>query len=732
MTIQVEGSVREMASDRRLVNVSVSNGEHVVRTDANGRYALEISPGGHRFIFVTVPGGYRLGEAFYRSTLGWSGDQRGVDFELKPLPDRDQRTFSMVHISDTHVVMDGNRTHGKLLSQDLRQLVREAAPDLLVASGDLTDWGTLEELEQFRHAINSVSTPVLPMFGGHDGNHERFGDLTVDELVALKHRREYAKIEEILKQRDGETFTRNYEQVLGPPYYSFDRGRWHFVLYPNEENFFSPPDRKRKEEWLRADLAQQPRDRGIVVFLHKPPSIPFLNSLRRYRVKLAMHGHWHSSKVFTRDGVIVATAPPLCFGGLDTRPRGYRIVEFREEDFAFRLRSLTRTASPSPREDNESISLDKTGRGLRQLWTHHLPVGLHRASPVCSGNRILVSLADEGYPAQNGVACIDARSGARVWRVSTDTAVKNSAAITTASDSPNDGTDLCAAVSVAGRLYVIETGSGRFRWQADLPGFPERWIYASPVIDGETVYAGGKAGIGAYDLKTGAKEWYAEIEGGDGWPCYASPQVCGDLLLLLIQRRGLLALDRHNGRVVWERTLGVENPYARPVVDGGLLVTGSGAPGLHWYEGQPAHLAVLSVGTGEVVWNRAVLPSRYPTGLAVRDDRLYATTPDGEAFCFDIPSGRLLWRFQSGNDLMDMVPARRGVRSILAGPVIYKDNLLICGGDGCLYVLNARTGACISRTPFGSPITAAPCLTEDGFCVGDYDGRLYCFAEPED
>ncbi len=732
MTIQVEGSVREMASDRGLVNVCVSNGEHVVRTDADGRYALELSPGGHRFIFVTVPDGYRLGENFYRSTLGWSCDQRGVDFELLPLPDRDQRTFSMVHISDTHVVLDEDRIQGEVLSQDLRQLVREAAPDLLVVSGDLTDWGTLAELEQFRHAINSVSTPVLPMFGGHDGNHERFGDLTVDELVALKHRREYAKIEEILKRRDGETFTRNYEQVLGPPYSSFDRGRWHFVLYPNEENFFSPQDRKRKEEWLRADLAQQPRDREIVVFLHKPPSIPFLNSLRRYRVKLAMHGHWHSSKVFTRDGVIVATAPPLCFGGLDTRPRGYRIVEFREEDFAFRLRPLTRTASPSPREDNESISLDKTGKGLRLLWTHQLPVGLHRAAPVRTGDRILVSQADEGHPAQSGVACVDARSGAISWRMFTETSVKNSVAVTPPAKSAEDESDLCAAVSVAGRVYVIETGSGRIRWQADLPGFPERWIYASPVIDGETVYAGGKAGIGAYDLNTGAQKWYAEIEGGDGWPCYASPQVCGDLLIVLVQRRGLLALDKRKGTVVWERTLGVENPYARPAVDGGLLVTGSDAPSLHWFEGDPAHLAVLGVNSGELVWRRPVLPSRYPTGLALRGDRLYATTPDGEALCFDVPSGALLWRFQSGNDLMDMVPARRGVRSILAAPVIYNDCLLICGGDGCLYVLNARTGACISRAPFGSPITAAPCLTEDGFCVGTYNGRLYCFAEHEE
>ncbi|MCY3764797.1 MAG: PQQ-binding-like beta-propeller repeat protein [Gemmatimonadetes bacterium] len=732
MTFPVKGQIRDASSDRAIENVPVSNGEHVVQTDADGRYALEVSPGGHRFVFVTVPDGFRPGEGFYRSTIGWTREQRDVDFDLTRLPDGDRRAFSMAHISDTHVVLDEGRIQGEVLSQDLRQLEREANPDLIVASGDLTDWGTLEELEQFHAAIKSVSTPVLPMFGGHDGNQERFGDLTVDELVALKHRREYAKIEEILKQREGEPFTRHYERVLGPPYYSFDRGRWHFVLYPNEDNFYPARDRKRKEDWLWADLSQQPRDRRSVVFLHKPPSIPFLNSLRRYGVKLVMHGHWHSSKVFTRDGMVVAAVPPLCFGGLDTRPRGYRLVEYREEDFEFRLKPLARTASPQPREDNESISLDETGNGLRLLWTHRLPVGLHRAAPVRSGDRILVSLADEGFPAQSGVACVDARSGALAWRVSTDTAVKNSVAVTPPAATADIGTDLCAAVCVAGRIYAIEMESGQVRWKADLPGFPERWIYASPVIDGETVYAGGKAGMGAYNLKTGARQWYAEIEGGDGWPCYASPRVFGDLLILLVQRRGLMALDRRNGKVVWERTLGVENPYARPVVDGGLLVTGSGAPALHWYGGEPAQLAVLSVNSGEVVWNRAVLPSRYPTGLAVRDGRLYTTTPHGEAFCLDLQSGEVLWRFQTSNDLMDMVPARREVRSILAAPVIYGDRLLICGGDGCVYILNALTGACVSRTTLGSPITAAPCLTEGGFCVGACDGMLYCFAECEE
>lgn len=731
MAVNIQGRVREVPSERGLESICVSNGEHIVQTDVDGRYALEIEPGDHRFIFVTVPDGFRPRGNFYQSALGWTDPQQGVDFKLAPAPRGDRRTFLLAHITDTHVVVEGNRPLGKILAQDLQQLIQEAAPDLIVVSGDLTDWGTLPELKSFHEAIGTISTLVLPMFGGHDGNKERFGDLTIEELVELKHRKELAKIQEILKEREGTTFTRNYEQVLGPAYYSFDWGGRHCVLYPNEENFFSPADRKRKESWFRADLDLQPGDREVVVLVHKPPSVSFLETLSRYNTRLVLHGHCHSSKVFAHGRIVVAATPALCFGGIDTSPRGYRLVDFREEDLQFEFRPLRRTGGsslPGGRDVPPPISLDDRDRSLYLLWEHQLPVGLHRAAPVCSGEQILLSLADEGHPGGSGVTCVDSRSGRLLWRMFTETSVKNSVAAASPGGSAKEDRELCAAVTVAGRVYVLETESGQIRWQADLPGFPERWIYASPVIADRTVYAGGRSGYGAYDLETGAQRWYTEIEGGDGWPCYASPQVCEDLLIVLLQGRGLMALDRQNGAVVWERELGVANPYARPAVAGDLLVSGSDAPNLHWFDGDPAYLAVLQVRSGEVFWNRPVLPSRYPTGLVVREDRMYATTPDGEALCFDLHSGELLWRFQTGDDLQDMIPARREVQSILAAPVLFGEHLLICGCDGCLYVLNAQTGTCKSRSPFSSPITASPCLTEDGFCLGTYDGRLYCYS----
>ena len=690
MTIEIRGRVMDEPSGRGLGGVLVSNGEQIVQTDEDGRYALVVEPEAHRFVFVTVPDGFRATSEFYSSTRNWTDAQDGVDFGLESAPERAIRQFKLVQITDTHVVTEGEMlTSGEVLAEALQRLVREADPDLIVVSGDLTNRGELAELSRFREAQEAVSTPVFPLFGGHDGNEERYEGGSADN-----------------------TFTRNFEAVLGPSYYSFDWGGRHFAFYPNEQSFFSPEDQERKEVWFWADLALQPADREIVVVVHTPPPVSFLEALSRYNVRLVLHGHWHSSKVFSYGEMVVAATPSFCFGGIDTSPRGYRVVRFGEEGAEVELYAHKPTGVSLPSEDTPvEVSLDEIG--LRLRWEQQLPGGLHRAAPVQAGDRLLLSLRDEGYPAGNGVCCIEVGSGDLAWHVRTDATVKNSVAV-------DDG--ICAAVSVTGRVYALEETSGRLLWHANLPGYPDRWVYTSPVIADGSLYAGAKAGYAAFDLKTGEQQWYVPIEDSDNWSCYASPQVYEDLLLLLVQRRGLMALDRQSGDVVWEQQIGVEYPYPTPVVFGDLLVSG----------GDSSHLTALRAISGEVVWDKPILQSSYPTGLLVRDGRIYATTPEGEALCFDFNSGALLWRFQTGGDLLDMVPYRRGVQSILAAPVHFEDCLLICGCDGCLYALDAASGECWGRAVFGSPITAPPCVVEGGLFVGTYDGRIFCFERLED
>lgn len=677
--MQIRGKVRDKASGQGMENVLVSNGEHVVSTDGDGSYVLQAEHGTHPFVWVSTPDGFTADDRFYGIVDEAGGD---LDFDLTPAPEREGRSFRLAQITDTHLEAEaGGRSSKEVLIQALRELESQAEPDLIIHSGDLTNIGSLGQLRHFHEAIEAIETPVFPLLGNHDGGDER-------------------------RSRSGEeTCTRNYGQILGPAYYSFNWGGYHFALYADVDAFFSPADQQRKAAWLRADLARQPPGRESVVVVHMPPAISFVEQLSRSGVVVLLYGHWHSSRTFSHSGVAVAATPPLCFGGIDTEPRGHRLLQFSESGVeSVELRALQR---PSLRPTSPAAITLENGE-LPLLWERRISSQLHRAAPVRWEDNLLVSLRCEDIGAATGLCCLDATTGERRWEHRTDASVKNSAAVSA------DG--LCALISSPGRLYLLDAATGSRRWEVDLPEYPSRWIHLSPAIADGAVYAGAKAGYGAYELDSGRQQWYTPLDSSDAWPSYATPVVFGPLLIVLQQGRGLLALERRSGEIVWEREFRPGYQYGAPVLVDDLLVSG----------GAPEHLVVLRAASGETIWEREGL-EKYPTGLAAGADRIFATTPAGQITCFDLHTGELGWRFQTGDDLLDMTPYSRGGRSLLAAPVRWRERVIVGGLDGVLYILDAASGACVSETRFGAPISAAPCLMGDGLCVGTWDGRLYCF-----
>jgi len=672
---QLSGRVYQQNSDQGLSGVPVSNGEHITHSGEDGVYHLDVDETAHNFVWITEPTGYRAEGDFFRRSAALNAT---ADFPLVPDPIREKDPFQLAQITDTHVVLETDKLSNKdVLIQSLQQLVLEASPDLIIVSGDLTNLGTIDELIHFKEAVENIDVPVFPLFGGHDGNEERFAG------------------------EAGTTFVRHYEEVLGPTYFSFDWGSRHFVLYPNEEVFFSPADQQRKRQWLWADLASQPEGRPITVVVHAPPPVDFLEALGAHNVSAVLHGHWHSSKAFRYGDIRVMATPPLCFGGIDTTARGYRLLDFAGAEMQCRLGALysDRAVAAAPAESAVG----------KLVWQRQTNVG-HRATPLYGQGKLVLSAADEGLGERAGLQCLDADSGAVLWDISTHASVKNGAVCA--------GEEGLAAISVSGRLYRVDW-RGRVLWEVDLPEFPVRWVHMAPAVADGVVYAGAKQGYGAYDLETGRALWYSELEDHEYWPCYASPQVYGHLLIVLVPRRGLLALDCRSGSVAWEQPLGVEYQYGKTSLSGDLLISG----------GDQGHLAVLRAQSGQLLWNLPVLHgAAYPSGLAADGERIFATTPAGEVRCHDLHSGELRWKFHSGADLLDLTPYRRGIASILAAPVLCGDRVLVGANDGVLYTLEAASGQCVGRDVFAAPITTAPALLEDGLCVATWDGQLYRFS----
>ena len=712
----VSGRVYAVGSGEGIGGVLVSNGDAIVQTASDGRYALEVDPRLDRCVFITVPAGYRPQDRFYKLLSG-NPNHAAYDFPLLAAPERARASFRLAQLSDTHVVVDeSGPVSPQMLAQDLSDLVAGAAPDFAVVTGDLTNMGTVEELENYRAAIESVSIPVFSVFGGHDGNIER-------------------------RSSDADTAcTLNFEATLGPTYFSFDWGGYHFVVYATEDGYYSAAERARKERWLWADLALQPSGRMSVLMLHTNPAPDLLARFSRHNGALILHGHWHSSRIFARDETLVASAPAFCFGGIDTRPRGCRLVSFSPQGVQTALHAQGRSVRSGSKQTlateqpagQPSSRITIGAETFSLAWTRSLGSPLHRAPPVSYADSIVVSLHSESNPGCDGVLCVDSRSGEERWRHATSAAVKHSCAIVTnSSDSLGaDSPAWCGAITVTGELRLLDMATGECAWNVELPAHPHRWVYSAPAHSGELIIAGSKAGYGAYALDTGAQRWYSTPADDDNWPSYIRPEVYRDeLCIVLVQRHGILALSMADGGIVWERDLPVEYFCASPVLAGDLLIVSSASPhtGASLTGGLQGDLAVLDARTGTIVAHYQNALPAYGTGVAVADDRIFTATAAGSAHCHDLHTGEALWQFQSGDDLLDMTPYRRESRSLLAAPVPLDGHVLVAGCDGWLSVLDCATGACTDRASFGAPLTASPCLTPDGFALGDYSGKLHFY-----
>ena len=721
--IRLSGTVVD-TEGKGVSDVAVANGELVECTDASGRYEIEVRAGTHRFLTITVPDGYSTSSDGYYRRLQFA-DGGGHTFTLQR-QESPSTKFTVAHITDLHVQVSEDSEGGKLrdgfvLAETLRDgllaVEEDLGPDFVIVTGDLTEDGSTAQLNAYRSVADASDLRIFEGFGTHDAN----------ELLVRKPGEPVEPGGEI---RDwftdsalGDTLTGYFETIIGPTHYSLDYGDWHFTLYPNEHYAFSMYDQLRKERWLVADLAHQPQGRPIVVGTHMPPSREWLDQLAGYDVRLVLHGHTHSSKVFRYRDILVASTPALGWGSHETNPRGYRALRFNGDRIEVELRSVggRKVTTPAPAIVNTGADYSD----LELAWETELPAHVHRAAPVVFEDDLIVSMQDEDDGANNGICRVHQSDGSIVWSKNTDSAVRNSVAVST------DGWIL--SLSLCGRLSRLDAATGDSAWQVDTHGFPLRWTATSPTVADGVVYVGAKSGYGAHDIATGEEQWFRRFTGtldlmadhiGDKWGAYYKPMVFEDLLISLVSRRGLVAMRRSDGHIVWERPLpNCQDYWAAPVLVGDRIISG----------GESDYMLAVNARNGEDIWNQRVLEEsdfdyNYVTGITVSDGRIYAGSFGGSVIACQLDTGEVLWRFQSGPNVLDMAAQHRGISTVLAPPVLYEDRLVVCGLDAMLYLLNTETGEREAATGFEAPITAAPLVLNDGgLCVATWEGSLCCF-----
>lgn len=248
-TTELRGRVT--ARDRGVAGVGVTDGLTVVRTDARGRYRLS-STSEAEFVYLSLPDGYEIpveaGTPCIYQRLDPEKNHR-YDFTLTPAAGELTR-HRLLLVADPQVYFDEELDSVRRAAADMRRMAADGIPTVGVVCGDIIgDINRRPSLfEPVREAVATSGIPFFYAVGNHDMD---LGVRTND----------YAKA--------------SFKRHFGPTYYSFDRGRVHYVVL--DDNFYIARSylyvgylEERQLRWLEQDLATVPAGRTVVVCLHIP------------------------------------------------------------------------------------------------------------------------------------------------------------------------------------------------------------------------------------------------------------------------------------------------------------------------------------------------------------------------------------------------------------------------------------------------------------------------------
>jgi outer membrane protein assembly factor BamB len=214
-------------------------------------------------------------------------------------------------------------------------------------------------------------------------------------------------------------------------------------------------------------------------------------------------------------------------------------------------------------------------------------------------------------------------------------------------------------------------------------------VVSSPVWHDGLVYFGSDDGnVYAVDAATGRQRWMTRTEG----PVASTPAIAGDRLFAMSYDGRLYALDVRSGEVLWKFVTEGERRFE--------------ARGLHGY--QPRNQTYADV------------YDVYLSSPVVADGRVYVGSGDGHVYAVDAATGRLAWKFATGD-------------VVHASPALVDGTLYVGSWDGRLYALDAATGA--QRWAFQSGLDplihnqqgfqSSPAVVDGTVYVGCRDSHLY-------
>jgi outer membrane protein assembly factor BamB len=191
---------------------------------------------------------------------------------------------------------------------------------------------------------------------------------------------------------------------------------------------------------------------------------------------------------------------------------------------------------------------------LKKRW--EIPVGAGHASPVVSGDRVVV-IARQGD--EEIVRALDVTSGQEIWRAAYPAPYTVNSAAWAHGPGPKSTPAIAGGrvftLGIGGILSAFDLASGKLIWRIPAPAaLPMYGSATSPLVDGGNVIAhlGGhdNGALKSFDAATGKPRWQWT---GDG-PGYGSPIIAtfGGVRQVIAQtQKFLVGLNASDGALLW-------------------------------------------------------------------------------------------------------------------------------------------------------------------------------------
>ena len=587
------------------------------------------------------------------------------------------QNFKFAQVTDTHV---GGATGADDLRRTVLDLNQQQGIDFVILSGDVTEFGSDDELALAKQILDSLSLPLYVIPGNHDSNWSESG-------------------------------ANSFRKVFGAETFFFEHKGIQFIGTTSGPNMRMSPGQVPRENlvWMDSVFKANP-DQGkpLIAINHYPLDSSLnnwyenINRIKTRNVQLALCGHGHNNHLYDWEGI------PGVMSRSNLRAKeevgGYNIITISPDSVFFQVRKPQvatenywlklplQKINPNASENVKRPNYDLNKNSLAKVvWEYedHGDIG----AGISTDGRSMFTANTVGE-----VYALDLKSGQKKWAFKTGGKVYST---------PAYHKGVVIVGSSDHYIYGLNAKTGELIWKAEA----NKAVLGSPAVAKGKAYIGASDGIfRAIDVKSGKTIWtFDQVKG------YVStlPTLADGKVIFGSWQNGFYALDQKSGKLIWEWSNGHANRMFSAAACYPVVVNNK-----VFIVAPDRFMTAIDLKTGKTIWREKKddYRVRESMGLSMDKKLVLAKTMDGELI--GVPNNA---------DNMDISwKAKLKLPYELAPTAIYSNSkyIFVPTDKGLLTAVDPKSGETAWQYKISNGMINPPLVLKDRVVVSTMDGKI--------